>query len=208
MTTLAVEKTREIGRRLDLDAEASRRIVEFYDPDAPLGNPQLVVDGSIPWHSFHIINSDANDPKLFSEWQRNGSDTSFTLDSFVYREDHIHIGHRGGIEWAGIWLATGASETEVDPKDYTGYDTLIVELRGDAGGERVTLNIEDADDPGDGSSTRIEVELSDEWQAFEIDLDEFKTANFSRIVVPLGFILFEEPVSFSIRNARYARKDD
>lgn len=193
-------------KQLDLDAEGSSRVAGLYDPDDRLGNPELIIRGGVPWHSFHLINSDANDPTLFSESVREGSGTPFTLDSFVTRDDHIHVSHRGDILWAGLWLQTGATIADIPTKDYTDYDTLVLELRGDAGGERVTLNIEDIDDPMDGTSTRITIELTDEWKTFEIDLDEFETADFSKIIVPLGFIFFDEPVSFSIRNARYVRQ--
>ncbi len=83
------------------------------------------------------------------------------------------------------------------------YSKLVLELKGDTGGENIIINLEDRDDPADGSSTRYEIELSDRWQTYEIDLAEFKTADLSILSVPLGFVFFEEPVSFSIRNAKF-----
>jgi hypothetical protein len=67
--------------------------------------------------------------------------------------------------------------------------------------------MEDGDDPADGSSTRHELQLSDQWQTYEIDLAEFRTADLSILAVPVGFIFFEKPMSFSVRTARFIEKD-
>jgi hypothetical protein len=87
------------------------------------------------------------------------------------------------------------------------YDTLLLELKGDIGGERIIINMEDMEDPADGSSTRYELMLNDEWQSYEIDLAEFKTADLNILSVPLGFVFLETPVSFSVRTARFVKAD-
>jgi hypothetical protein len=87
------------------------------------------------------------------------------------------------------------------------YDTLLLELKGDIGGERIIINMEDMEDPADGSSTRYELMLNDEWQSYEIDLAEFETADLSILSVPLGFVFLETPVSFSVRTARFVKAD-
>jgi hypothetical protein len=87
------------------------------------------------------------------------------------------------------------------------YSKLLLELKGDAGGEQIVINMEDRDDPADGTSTRYALQLSDHWQTYEIDLSEFKTADLSILSVPVGFVFFDEPVSFSVRTAKFIRAD-
>ncbi len=69
------------------------------------------------------------------------------------------------------------------------------------------VNLKDKDDPDDGSQTTVELVLTDDWQVYEIDLDRFETADQSALHVVLGFVFFEKPQSFSIRNARYLKND-
>ena len=40
---------------------------------------------------------------------------------------------------------------------------------------------------------------------YEIDLAEFKTADLSILALPVGFIFLEEPMSFSVRTARFIK---
>ncbi|MDX1571220.1 MAG: hypothetical protein R3200_12110, partial [Xanthomonadales bacterium] len=87
---------------------------------------------------------------------------------------------------------------------FSEFDTLQIELKGDQGGERVIVNIEDAGDPQDGTSTRIELVLTDQWQTYEIDLNDFKTADLSTLFTPFAFVfLGDPPVSFSVRSVAY-----
>lgn len=93
------------------------------------------------------------------------------------------------------------------PPDYSGYDTLLLEMKGDTGGETVIVNMEDRDDPAVGTSTRIDLELADQWQTFEIDLDRFETPDLTILATPFGFVFFEESVTFSARTARFVITD-
>ena len=136
-----------------------------------------------------------------------GLDSPFNSDFFQRDGDSLHINYRGGAAWAGIWFAAAADQTNRLSPDYSMYSKLLLELKGDAGGEKIVVNMEDRDDPADGSSTRYELQLSDQWRMYEINLSEFETADLRILSVPFGFILFEEPVAFSVRNVRFVRGD-
>ena len=71
------------------------------------------------------------------------------------------------------------------------------------GGEKIIVNLEDRDDPADGTSTRYEIQLSNQWQTYEIDLTEFETADLGILSVPFGFVFFEEPLALSVRTVRF-----
>lgn len=179
----------------------------IHDPSRNVGQPDLIVDGQVAWHSHHLVASDANDPRVSYEAAAAGLQSPYDFNSFRRIGDSLHLAFRGGAEWAGVWLVAGADSTSRQAPDYSMYDTLLLELKGDIGGERIIINMEDMEDPADGSSTRYELMLNDEWQSYEIDLAEFKTADLNILSVPLGFVFLETPVSFSVRTARFVKAD-
>ena len=80
-------------------------------------------------------------------------------------------------------------------------------MKGDVGGEKIHLNIEDRDDIASGTSTKVVLQLTDQWQPYEIDLAEFKTADLKILARPLGFVFYQDAQSFSVRTAKYVRTD-
>ena len=192
---------------MTLDETASVILDGIYDPGSGVGQPNMIVDGQIAWHSYDLLNSDANDPRVSYEASAAGLESPFDFNSFQRIGDSLHISVQGGAAWAGIWLAAGTDSSERRSLDYSMYDTLVLELKGDAGGEKILVNMEDWDDPLDGTSTRYELQLGDQWQTYEIDLAEFETADLSSLSTPLGFVFFDGPVAFSVRTAKFIRAD-
>jgi hypothetical protein len=192
---------------MTLDETASEILGGIYDPGSGAGQPNVIVDGQIAWHSYDLLNSDANDPRVSYEASAAGLQSPFNFNSFQRIGDSLHISIQGGAAWAGIWFAAGTNSADRRSLDYSMYDTLVLELKGDAGGEKIFLNLEDRDDPADGTSTRYELQLSDQWQTYEIDLAEFETADLSILTVPLGFVFIDGPVAFSVRTAKFIKSD-
>jgi hypothetical protein len=192
---------------MDLDDVSAGILDDIYDPRGGVGQPDIIVDGQVRWQNYSLVNSDANDPRVSYEASVAGLKNPFDLNSVQRVGDSLHINYHGGAAWAGIWFEAGTSETGRLSPDFSMYSKLLLELRGDAGGEKIVVNLEDRDDPADGTSTRYELELSDQWQAYEIDLAEFETADLSILAIPVGLVFFEEPVSFSIRTARFIEAD-
>ena len=192
---------------MEVDESTSSILNGIYDPGSGIGYPELIVDGRISWQSYYPINADANDPRVSYEAGAAGRQSPYNYNSFVRSGDSLHIDYQGGAAWAGIWLAAGAGVLQQQSPDFSTYSTLLLELKGDTGGETISVNMEDRDDPADGTSTRIKLQLSDQWQTYEIDLTRFETADLRILSTPLGFVFFEEPVAFSIRTARFVRAD-
>jgi hypothetical protein len=193
--------------RVTLD-DAERTLLDaMHDPSRGVGQPNLIVDGKVAWHSHHVIASDANDPRVSYEAAAAGLESPYDFNTFRRTADSLRIESGGGVEWAGVWFPTGVNISNRLSTDYSMYDKLVLELKGEVGGERISVNMEDMNDPADGSSTRYMLRLSDQWQTYEIDLDEFETADLRVLTVPLGFVLFEDPVSFSIRNASFIKSN-
>jgi len=192
---------------MDLDETALEILDGIYDPGSGVGQPRLIADGQVSWHSYYLINSDANDPRVSYEASAAGLRSPYNFNSFQRIGDSLHIDYQGGAAWAGMWLVAGTGISDRRSPDYSMYEKLLLELKGDAGGEKIVINMEDRDDPADGTSTKIELQLSDSWQTYEIELAEFETADLSILTNPLGFVFSEEPVSFSVRTAKFVKAD-
>jgi hypothetical protein len=192
---------------MELDATAMAILEGVHDPGSGVGDPDVIVDGQVSWKSHYLMSADANDPRVSHEAFTAGRPSPYNINSFQRIGNSLHIDYYGGAAWAGIWFGSSAISSDRRGLDYSSYDTLLLELKGDAGGEKILINIEDAMDPPDGTSTRRELQLSDSWQTYEIDLAEFETADLSILFTAVGFVFLEEPVAFSIRTARFVKEE-
>lgn len=73
-------------------------------------------------------------------------------------------------------------------KDYSGYKTLRIQLRGAAGGEPIDLGIKDALDNDDGSETRKLFVLTSSWQTVDVPLADFKTADLKHLYLAFELV--------------------
>ncbi len=173
-------------------------------PAAGEGIADMIADGAIAFDSYY-----------FGATSSNQYGAEFTLDSYERIEDTLRIYYPGAVpgagdtQWAAIWLSVNDVGFERAHRDYSRFDTLRLELKGEAGGERVLVHMKDKDDPDDGSQTDLELLLSDQWQTYDIDLARFETAELGSLYIPLGFLFIDqyEPVAFRIRNARFISRD-
>lgn len=191
----------------DATREALRRM---YDPRSGIGYANVIVDGQIAFQAYFPGTNNSVHHRTregFSGGAPVGhqeQNSPFHLRSFEKQDGSLHIDYAGGAEWAGFWYLVGMNIDLPESRDYSKFDKLVLELKGDRGGEAVFVNLEDWDDPRDGSSSRIALQLTDQWQTYEIDLARFETADVERLRA-LGFIfLNQEPQSFSVRSLRFA----
>ena len=96
------------------------------------------------------------------------------------------------LEWGFPHIAVSALNGRVNQMDFSKYNTLYVEMKGENGGESFEVLIKDKFDPYDGSESRLQVTLTDQWEIYEFDIDQFETADKTIIQIPFG-ILFEGP---------------
>lgn len=187
---------------MNFDDSSLAMLNRIYDPSKGIGDPNVIVDGQISLHSYAPSSSSADSFRLSNESDVNAKDKVITearFDSFKQTDNSVHIAYPGGAAWAGLWFFTSGTGNE----NFSSFDKLLLELKGDIGGEKVLLNIEDVNDPTDGSSTRIELQLTDQWQRYELDLADFKTADLAQLRTSIGFVFGQEAQSFSVRTVKY-----
>ena len=177
--------------------------------DSGLGHAAVISDGQVAWHHYDLRTPNSLESRIIGRSdEQTGADRrrdAFHFKSFEQLNDRLHLDYPGGADWASISIVVRGSSAGRPSLDFSGFDTLVLELKGDTGGETILVNLKDKDDPDDGSQTNIELTLGDEWKTFEIDLADFETADKSKLHLVLGFLFFEEAQSFSVRNVTYVK---
>ena len=108
-----------------------------------------------------------------------------------FEEDHIALNYPDNqLDWGFPYIIVGALNGRVNQKDFSRYKKLFIEMKGEKGGETFAIVMKDKLDLHDGSETRLQVTLTNEWEIYDFNLDQFKTADKTIIQIPLG-VLFE-----------------
>jgi hypothetical protein len=100
-------------------------------------------------------------------------------------------------DWASSYFTVNALNGRVDEMDFSTYSKVLIEMRGESGGEAFEIGMKDINDPPDGSESKIKIELTAEWKVYEFETNQFVTADMNRIMVPLAFV-FEGPIGRKI----------
>lgn len=172
---------------LDKEAEVVLdRIINIYNHK----NNQLIVDGYITryfvfkpayvqYFGQNFYPSNHDNPFLIFEYPKNNSDLN--------------------------WTAFGINVSSITGTvNFSKYQKLIIEAKGDIGGEKMDIVVKDILDPVDGSESRFKLELTNSWKKYEIDLKHFETANLNNVQVALGFVFVGKTArKIYVKNAYY-----
>jgi hypothetical protein len=196
---------------MEYDAATLSVLDDIYEPDSGAVEANLIVDGRIALHAYTPLVGDSNE--TFLRWSSTDLPSeaealpAVNFTSVGRTDKALHINYRGGVVWAAFWLFNFYDSGRNFALDFSKFDTLLLEIKGDEGGETLLLNIEDKNDEKDGSSTRIEIQLTDHWQTYEIKLADFETADLSKLTNVLGFVFVQpQPLSFSVKTVKYLER--
>jgi hypothetical protein len=189
--------------------EAFIEAVESGQPDSDLALPRTPLDDFMEGlgPAEFIVEGRNLSESYFLTTVSGPSNDTFRLDSIRFQDGAMHVSHPGGEDWAVVFWGTVAPAPPegLAYQDYSRFSKLVLEARGESGGEVIKAHVKDADYPNDIDPISVDLLLSDDWQTFEIDLAEFAPNDLSRLHVPLGLLIYpaQEPTAFSVRNARY-----
>jgi len=108
---------------------------------------------------------------------------------FSHEKDYLVIDYPANqYEWAALYFTVNALHGRVNEMDFSPYSKVVIEMKGEQGGEIFELTMKDINDPPDGTETRLKMALTDQWKVYEIETNLFVTADLSRIMVPLSFV--------------------
>lgn len=172
----------------DLDAVSQEKLSSVFDSRSDKGYHFVVQNGTI------------------SGFYNEGFADIFNLSRWVDSKPNRIEANFPQAAWSYVYFNIGFDHLQKPlTKDYSGYRSMTLELKGAKGGEEVYINIKDKDDPDDGTESRVPLILTDGWKTYEIPLSKFKTANLKEISVPAGILSLEDSKSISIRNIEYLR---
>ena len=121
-----------------------------------------------------------------------GVDTSGGLRNWVSNVNgQMCMAYPINQDWGAVFITVGPPTNPPRPgTDLSQYQTLLVELRGESGGEFVSVGVKDNTDPDDGSERKYIVSnLTSEWQSISIPLSHFTaTADLTRLYVVTEFV--------------------
>ena len=165
----------------------------IFSADSKLGPASVIDNGRFEAHSFGFFDA----PEDGNHGDR--------LGDLVLGDDYLGINYRGTDEWAFVFAAVGTIEVNVakNSLDYSRFDRIRLELKRESGCEDLRLVLKDAEDPDDGSQANVRLDLSGEWATYEYPLALFSDADLTKLQVVVGFLMFEDACSFSIRDVAY-----
>ena len=196
LETLGRTYVRLVSRRtMNLNAEDAAILAGMRDWVTGLADPAIVATGSPNLGSYYIGRESALGAAVFD------------IHSLALTDEGVRFGYNGGAAWATFWFGPYALQESRVKLDYSAFDRLILEIKSDGGGEQIAVIMKDVYDPDDEAPPSIEITLGSEWQTYEIDLADFVTPDLTVLHVPLGFLFTEDPVSFTIRDARFVKSE-
>lgn len=154
-----------------------------------------------------------NEALIFSEGKLTkgldmGVDTSGSRHKWVTIEDEVMtIAYPSDQTWGAVFMTVGPP-TDVDrpTRDYSDYSKLVIEMRGDEGGEIVDIGVKDDTDPDTGTETKIPTRLTGEWKSYEFEIQKFKTADLARLYVVTEFVFEDDRSStIEVRSVKYVK---
>jgi hypothetical protein len=100
-------------------------------------------------------------------------------------------------DWGSLYFSVDALDGRVNEMDFSPYTKVVIEVRGEAGGEVFEMAMKDVSDPPDGTESIVKIQITEQWKLYEIETKQFVTADMNRIMVPLAFV-FEESKGLKI----------
>lgn len=171
-----------------------------------VGNPNVIVNGRLSVGSYRM--GLVSQTSILDPFGPVRAD--FNYQSARQSEDALHLSYFGNEPWAAFWFATRNLSNLYgrNAADFSRYNQLVLEMKGESGGEVILVNLKDMDDPDDGSQTNVEVTLTEDWQTYKFELSDFDNADLEKLSVLSFLILQEEPLSFSIKTARFVEESE
>ena len=107
-------------------------------------------------------------------------------------------------EWGSPFFTIEGLNGRVTELDFSKYNKVILEMKGENGGEEFALMMKDKYDPPDGKESRVAITLTKTWKTYQVPIDQFKTADKKIIETPLGFVfLGDKGITVHVRSIQF-----
>jgi hypothetical protein len=161
---------------MDFSAESKMELRSILDTFSNSEELAILINGQTT-NGFNINFAASSS---YSEWNR-------------FEDNYITLNYPSNtLEWGNPYIEVNALFGRVTHMDFSKYNTMLVEMKGAVGGETFEVGAKDKYDLRDGSSTRLEISITDQWVTYEFDLAKIRTLDKNFVKVPLA-IVFEGP---------------
>ncbi len=106
--------------------------------------------------------------------------------------------------WAVLYFFSGNGVP--DPKrgkNFSNFETLRLNLRGTKGAEKVSISLKDISNPTDGSETKVELTLTNQWQFYDIPLSKFKPTKLEELFIVTSFISENQAMTMEVESIEF-----
>lgn len=169
--------------------------------------PQLSgLFGEVPSVSSRMIRDILVEGRLYDGYDMGVDSSGDRTDWLIDMNDSMCMDYPAGQSWGVVFVTVGEPVEPPRPwKNFSEFQTISVDLRGQLGGESVEIGIKDAYDPDEGRETRIEIsDLGTTWQTYTFSLSSFETASLPNLYVVAEFVFSgSQAQTVYFRNIRY-----
>ena len=109
--------------------------------------------------------------------------------------------------WAAAFVTAGpVTDTSRETRDVSAFKSLVIEMKGEKGGEQVLIGVKTNVQPNDGKETKIPYTLKPDWFTYTIPVAELKSPDLHHLYVMTEFVyLGREPQSVYVRSIKYVK---
>jgi len=110
-------------------------------------------------------------------------------DWLINEVTQFRMAYPAGQLWGAVFVTVGRPVDPPRPSmDFSAYQTLLIEMRGEKGGEEVDIGIKDSTQPDNGTETKIRVALSVNWRIYAFPLSKFTGADLKKLYALTEFV--------------------
>ena len=169
------------------------RSLELYNSDfSDIGQEEVVINGIVP-NSIRVLRD---------------SNLGFEKLNFLGFEDYIGFTINPNLEWAAaMFVVDTLGMYNKAGKNFSDFKSIQLELKGERGDEKLQLAIKDKFDPDDGTESRVDLQLTPNWETYTFDLRKsFPTADLKNLNMLAGFVAMNtKDIKFYIKNIRFLK---
>jgi hypothetical protein len=107
----------------------------------------------------------------------------------INHDGYMEMSYPSGQSWGAVFVTVGRPREPPRPtRDFSAFDSLLIDMRGGAGGEQIEVGMKANTQPDNGSETKVPVTLTAGWQTYDVPLSRFTGTDTRHLYVVTEFV--------------------
>jgi hypothetical protein len=162
------------------------------NPPALSLKPQIIYKGTTFTQGYEVGVNTGND---LHNWVQN-------------KQGAMCMAYPGNQDWGAVFITFGKSDAQAEQRagqNLSAYQTLSFDLKGEHGGEYLSIGLKDKADADDGSERKYSVTVTNGWRTYTFPLSDFDTADLTQLYIVTEFVFEPETPAETVcfRNIQY-----